>query len=389
MATRKRSDVDDDGYLTTIGDLEKSSGYTEILQLSSSQRSNSHYQDIIDVDDLSPPSHLLVHGTRSLDRNWYDEDCPKEEIDVPLRIHKRRDQHLVNMVIPSDSDLTGDVRESCVLSPDLMDDGLFESLHNFAKYFTSLSVKKRKESSECQLEVIVTADDDKDDNSNVKETENTEIKTRDEENSLFRCLHIEEKDILVHSNENDNENRTITSTLPTHVVQKETYQSNDRKRETKELNSSSITGHQELPSDVEHRTCISPLQQDWSSGNNADEDHAPSCANDQTKSSIFIPQRTKSIEENKITLTDTRKVDITESKHISTMAPKVDTYGTSETNVLLSLKKKRNMFSEPIASFDSDHSLNHYVRKNGILLPVKNPTDDKDVTDTSYKRDTI
>jgi hypothetical protein len=388
LAARERNDLDDDGYLIAIGDPVKNSGYTEILQLSTSQRSNAHYQDIIDLGDLSSPPHHPVHGTRSLDRDWCDEDCPKEVVDqyAPMRIHKKRDQHLVNIAIPSDSDLIGDVRESCVLSPELMDDGLFESLHNFAKYFTSLSVKKRKEDSECQVEEIITPDNDKDESNDVKETESTDIKTTDaEEKNSSRYMDNEEKGVLVHSNENGLEDHSLTNATPIQVVQNETYQSNGEEREIKELGDSSITGHKEVSSDEEHRTCISPIQHEY----NADEDQLghTSSMNDQSHSSIFIPHRTESMEENKPTMKKTRKVDIVENKHISTIVPSVNKLGSNGTNVILPLKKTNVLF--PMTSFDSDHSLNQYVRKNGILLPVKNSPDDKDVSDTLYKRDTI
>ena len=161
----------------------------EMSHFSSSQRSNS-YQEIRDFcDDTFPPTaHSYLHASRSLDREWCEQGFTDNSSGIATkRIHKKREKYLVNIDIPSfptdegELDAGNDVRKSCVLSPELMDEDLFESLKDFARYFTTLSVKKKKqlESAEENGERRETVDDKTNEECNADSTANKQFVTEE------------------------------------------------------------------------------------------------------------------------------------------------------------------------------------------------------------------
>ncbi|XP_061196841.1 uncharacterized protein LOC133205114 [Saccostrea echinata] len=377
-SARKRHDLDDGGYITAIErNSEKNSGYTDIVHFSSSQRSNS-YQEITEVSELSLSSHSPVHGTRSLD--------------PPMRIHKRRDKYLVNINIPSDS-IEESVRQSYVLSPELMDEELSESLTNFSKYFTSLSVKKKKESSNCEKgEESTTNDDIIDDGNEIKENKMKDT----EDKSSSSCLQSYDKDTIDHENttsarESQKGVKNCDGKMPLF---------NDLK--LKGQNSSSVIS-QELPMEipVEQQSASHIKRQDQTTSDeepptrasaNFDQSSVSSRENlyHEKVSKVSLPN-TECLE-NRTTLKDRDKIDNKDSDQAYAFPSRNEKVWCKEPggiNDNLLLKKSRGLMLAPMTSFNSDHSLNNYIRKNGILLPVKTAADDSSVADKSYKRDTL
>lgn len=383
--------MDDGGYITAIATQSgKTHEYTDILHLSEEGQRPSSYQEITDLDYPLPSSHVFLRGTCSLNEDGHDGELPNNSDNTIKRIQKKREKYLVNINIPSDSNsasVEDDVRRSCVLSPELMDDGLFESLNDFAKYFTTLSMKRRNqnladaegENGNARRENIES------DRSDGKGDEITyhEIKGQPD-NISSEDTQLQENALRENSDKSD-KNKVSFASIHKKTIEKsdcQIYSTHIKQR------SSSSEMCQEIPSNIDQK-------QGQNKAKVSDSEGTP--MHDDQKSSIAISPNTTDISNGERGLTSEKNTEIEVAKtdnerNEETRTQKME--GNSVHNVEIPLEtanfsplKKSVEMLESTGSSESNQSLNWYIRKHGILLPVKRNVGE--VTDISCKRDTI
>lgn len=383
--------MDDGGYITAITtQSEKTHGYTDILQFSEEGQRPNSYQEITDLEHPLPSSHTFLRGTCSLNEDVHVGELPNNLDNTTKRIQKKREKYLVNVNIPSDSNSVSpedDARRSCVLSPELMDDGLFESLNDFAKYFTTLSMKRRnqnladveKERGNAKRAII---DGDRSDS---KEDEITyhEIKGQTD-NISSEDTQLQEKGFKENGDKSDENKVSIAS------IHKKTIETSECQIYSTSIKqkSSSLEKCQEIPSKIDQTQGLNKAKISDSEG---------TLLHDKQKSLIATSPNTTDIFKGKGGQTSDPNKEIENAKtdhERNEQAGTTKAEGNSVHNVELPretanfapLKKSVEML-ESTGSSESNQSLNRYIRKHGILLPVKSHVGE--VTDISCKRDTI
>lgn len=383
--------MDDGGYITAIATQSgKTHEYTDILHLSEEGQRPSSYQEITDLDYPLPSSHVFLRGTCSLNEDGHVGELQNNSDNTIKRIQKKREKYLVNINIPSDSNsasVEDDVRRSYVLSPELMDDGLFESLNDFAKYFTTLSMKRRNqnladaegENGNARRENIES------DRSDGKGDEITyhEIKGQPD-NISSEDTQLQENALRENSDKSD-KNKVSFASIHKKTIEKsdcQIYSTHIKQR------SSSSEMCQEIPSNIDQKQGQNKAKVSESEGTPMHDDQ---------KSSIAISPNTTDISNSERGLTSEKNTEIEVAKtdnerNEETRTQKME--GNSVHNVEIPLEtanfsplKKSVEMLESTGSSESNQSLNWYIRKHGILLPVKSNVGE--VTDISCKRDTI
>lgn len=386
--------MDDGGYITALATQSgKTHAYTDILQFSESQRPSS-YQEITDLDYPLPSSHILLRGTCSLNEDGHVGELPNNLDNTAKRIQKKREKYLVNINIPSDSNSASpedDVRKSCVLSPELMDDGLFESLNDFAKYFTTLSMKRRNhnladaegESGNARRKNV---DSDRSDSKEDKIT--YEIKGQTD-NISSEDKHLQEKGFEENEENGDKSDKNNVSSAS---IQQETIEKSDYQIYSTPIKqrSSSSEKCQEIPSNIDQTQCQNKAKVSDSEGTLMHDEQKSSIATCISPNTTDISNGERCLTSEKNTVIEDAKTDNEHNEEARTQRVE----GNSVHNVEIPretanfppLKKSVEMLESTVSS-ESNQSLNRYIRKHGILLPIKSNVGE--VTDISCKRDTI